>query len=200
MSKHRIRLTIPSITSQIDCSIVGSYDFSITHQIRRPTKQTKRIYHPNKMFVLNSQFTNVHTHSVLSHTIIFSLTIQRLMLHAIHLHSHWAIIIGSVEANKVWFDVSSGFCLKRSICLLFTLQWYVSLSFSGFGFRRRSNVFHRGDKLPKKKKKSWHQNHRCRWTFFDQIRTNTPKIDSQPPSFHCLTSCHCLWKVKTYKS
>lgn len=150
MSKHRIRLTIPSITSQIDCSIVGSYDFSITHQIRRPTKQTKRIYHPNKMFVLNSQFTNVHTHRLPSLTLSFSYTIQRrLMLHAIHLHSHWAIIIGSVEANKVWFDVLSGFCLKRSICLLFTLQWYVSLSFSEFGFRRSMVFYPRREITPK---------------------------------------------------
>lgn len=49
------------------------------------------------------------------------------MLCAIHLHSHWAIIIDSAEANKVWFDVLSGLC---SIFFLFTLQWCEAFLFS----------------------------------------------------------------------
>lgn len=49
------------------------------------------------------------------------------MLCAIHLHSHWAIIIDSAEANKVWFDVLSGLC---SIFSLFTLQWCEAFLFS----------------------------------------------------------------------
>lgn len=89
-------------------------------------------YNSNKMFVLNSQFTSVTTAAAAATAEMAATTLaqntdahirhewKRLMLYAIHLHSHWAIIIDSAEANKVWFDVLSGLC---SIFFLFTLQW-----------------------------------------------------------------------------
>lgn len=89
------------------------------------------------MFVLNSQFTSV-TATTAPAAAVAALAKyttrthirqewKRLMLCAIHLHSHWAIIIDSAEANKVWFDVLSGLC---SIFFLFTLQWCEAFLFS----------------------------------------------------------------------
>lgn len=172
MSLPSIQLTIPSITSQIDCSIVGSYDFSITHQMWRPNQRTNEIPFQNKMFVLNSQFTNVRKKRL-----------TRLMLHAIHLHSHWAVIIGSVEANKVWFDASSGFCLKRSEFPSYSHFNSTSLSFSGFSKApKKITTVRLGTRTPS--------------NVFDQIRTHTPKNWFKPLS---IPMSFALWKVKTNK-
>lgn len=91
------------------------------------------------MFVLNSQFTSATATTAPAATAAAAALAKRtpahahirqqwkrLMLSAFHLHSHWAIIIDSAEANKVWFDVLSGLC---SIFFLFTLQWCEALLF-----------------------------------------------------------------------
>lgn len=60
----------------------------------------------NKMFMLNSQFSGI----------------KRLMLlPSIYIATEPSSLYKWSE-NKVWFDVSSVLCLKRSIFLLFTLQ------------------------------------------------------------------------------
>lgn len=57
-----MRLTIRSITSQIDCSIVGSYDFSIINQMRRWRWQRSE---RTTDFVLNSKFTNEYRYEII---------------------------------------------------------------------------------------------------------------------------------------